>query len=227
MPWTGPDASISWRATVWDPEHDSSSGQTGVSWWWWRRQEDITGRRSNVTGDWFRETRYPPPFSMWWWMRCYKTGFQWWWRARKIGSGADNREEIKITSSTRKTAWSHCRTCNESRDISAPWLACLTGWYWILTSGRQSEWSSTRSRRRGRIWRRRTGEGWREREFRTRGRRGVGFCARSAGRRWRSGQCRDKRIHIMGGQQRVYGVGKPRPPVGSHVPTVWPSQPPG
>ena len=55
----------------------------------------------------------------------------------------------------------------------------------------------------------------------------FGYIARSAGGIWRSGCWQSIDRRSMGGQRVGYGIGKPRPPEGSHVPTGWPYQPPG
>ena len=110
---------------------------------------------------------------------------------------------------------------------SEPWQSCSTVWTWRQKLGRQSEWSAACSRRREHSRRQLTGNILHVRGLPT-GRGSVfGYSARSVGRRWRSvcWQSIDRRS--MGRQRVDDGIGKPRLPVGSHVPIGWPYQPTG
>ena len=122
-------------------------------------------------------------------------------------------------------SWLYCRTRDGSRELLAPWSACLTGWACILIPVRQLVWSSARSRWRGLSRRWCTGYGWWGRSLRTKSVREEGYSPSSAVSRWCVviwwGTCRRN----MGGQWRLDGFGQPRPLERNRRRTGWPSRP--
>ena len=215
---------FTYEATASAPDHVGASGLIGGGWLWWQRCAGITGRILMGLKEWCMYIRSPPPIKLWWWMRWCGTGWWWRWTARKIGESVDKRVGIIMPHSTLTMAWLHHRTHYGSRVHLLPWSDRSIGQACIIMSGRQSEWSTTHTKRRGPSQRRCTGNVWLERDLSIRSDRRNGCSAGISRRTWQLDRWQFTGENNMGEWQRRDLVGQPCQPGNNHGRTAWPSQ---
>ena len=75
-PWTGIVSWRSWWGTALDNRWRGFSAYAETTSLWWPGQGDVRVPLSKTCMESPRETLYPPPFSTWWWIPWYGTGWR-------------------------------------------------------------------------------------------------------------------------------------------------------